>query len=83
MIDKLYKFVWINPLKNKNAQTKRNAFSQVIKTSKPKTNLLETDNGAKYVSKIFKFFLKQNKIKRHSRCTSRGAVFSIEAYTVH
>ena len=36
---------WSIPLKNKYAQSIRDAFSQIIKTSRRKPNLLEMDDG--------------------------------------
>ena len=52
------------------------AFSQVIKTSRRKPNLLETDDGKEYVNKIFSEFLNNPNIKRYSRKTALGAVFA-------
>ena len=64
------------PLKNKYAQTKVNAFSQLIKTSKRKSNLLETYDGKEYVSKIFIDFLKQKNTKKYSRYSDKRVMFS-------
>ena len=52
------------------------AFSQIIKTSRRKPNLLETDDGKEYVNKIFSEFLNNHNIKRYSRNTALGAVFA-------
>ena len=57
VIDNFSKFGWTIPLKNKYAQSITDAFSQIIKTSRRKPNLLETDDGKEYVSKIFNEFL--------------------------
>ena len=76
VIDNFSKFGWTVPLKNKYAQSITDAFSQIIKTSKRKPNLLETDDGKEYVNKIFNEFLNYNKIKRYSRYTDKGAVFA-------
>ena len=76
VIDNFSKFGWTIPLKNKYAQPKTDAFSQIIKTSRRKPNLLETDDGKEYVNKIFNEFLNTNKIKRYSRYTDKGAVFA-------
>ena len=46
------------------------------KLSNRKPNLLETDDGKEYVNKIFNEFLSNNKIKRYSRYTDKGAVFA-------
>ena len=76
VVDKFSKFGWVKPLKNKYAQSITDAFSQIIKTSRRKPNLLETDDGKEYVNKIFSDFLDTNNIKRYSRYTDKGAVFA-------
>ena len=76
VIDNFSKFGWTNPLKNKYAQSITDAFSQIIKTSRRKPNLLETDDGKEYVNKIFNEFLNKHNIKRYSRNTALGAVFA-------
>ena len=76
VIDNFSKFGWTIPLKNKYAQSITDAFSQIIKTSRRKSNLLETDDGKEFVNKIFNEFLNNNKIKRYSRYTDKGAVFA-------
>ena len=76
VIDNFSKFGWTIPLKNKYAQSITDAFSQIIKTSRRKPNLLETDDGKEYVNKIFNEFLINNNIKRYSRYTDKGAVFA-------
>ena len=76
VIDNFSKFGWTVPLKNKYAQSIIDAFSQIIKTSNRKPNLLETDDGKEYVNKIFNEFLNKNRIKRYSRYTDKGAVFA-------
>ena len=63
-------------MKNKYGQSITDAFSQIIKISKRKPNLLETNDGKEYVNKIFNDFLNNNKIKRYSRYTNKGAVFA-------
>ena len=76
VIDNFSKFGWTIPLKNKYAQSITDAFSQIIKTSRRKANLLETDDGKEYVNKIINVFLNINKIKTYSRYTDKGAVFA-------
>ena len=63
-------------MKNKYAQSITDAFSQIIKTSRRKPNLLETNDGKEYVNKIFSEFLNNHNIKRYSRITALGAVFA-------
>ena len=43
-------------MKNKYAQSITDAFSEIIKSSNRKPNLLETDDGMEYVNKIFNEF---------------------------
>ena len=74
--DNFSKFGWTIPLKNKYAQSITDTFSEIIKSSNRKPNLLETDDGKEYVNKIFNEFLINNKIKRYSRYTDKGAVFA-------
>ena len=50
VIDNFSKFGWTKPLKIKLAQSITDAFSQFIKTSKRKPNLLETDDSKEYVN---------------------------------
>ena len=45
VIDNFSKFGWTITLKNKYAQSITDAFSQIVKSSKRKLNLLETDDG--------------------------------------
>ena len=73
VIDNFSKFVW---RKNKFSQSITEAFSEIIKSSNRKPNLLKTDDGKGYVNKIFNEFLNNNKIKRFSRYTDKGAVFA-------
>ena len=74
VIDNFSKFGWTIPLKNKYAQSIRDAFSQIVKTSFRKPKLLETDDGKEYVNKIFNEFLNKNNIERYSGHTDEGAV---------
>ena len=76
VVDNFSKFGWTIPLKNKFAQSITDAFSEIIKSSNRKPNLLETDDGKEYVNKNFKELLKNNNIKRYSRYTDKGAVFA-------
>ena len=76
VVDNFSKFGWTIHLKNKYAQSIKDAFSQIIKTSKRKPNLLETDDGKEYVKKTFNEFLNKHNIKRYSRNTALGAVIA-------
>ena len=63
-------------MKNKYAQSIKDAFSQIIKTSRRKPNLLETDDGKENVNKTFNEFLNNHNLMRYSRNTALGAVFA-------
>ena len=76
VVDNFSKFGWTIPLKNKYAESIKDAFSQIIKTSRRKPNLLETDDVKEYVNKTFNEFLNNHNIKRYSRNTALGAVFA-------
>ena len=75
-IDNFNKYGWTIPLKNKNAQTMKNSFENILISSKRKPNLIETDRGKEFYNNIFQDFLNKNDIKLFSRNTSYGAVFA-------
>ena len=76
IIDKFKKFGWTIPLKNKNSQTIKDSFENIIKISKRSPNLIETDRGKEFYNNIFQDFLNKNDIKLYSRNSSYGAVFA-------
>ena len=51
VIDNFSRFGWTTPLKNKYVQSITDAFSEIIKLSNRKPNLLETDDGKEHVDK--------------------------------
>ena len=76
VIDNFSKFGWTVPLKNKNAQTIKDSFENILTNSKRKPNLIESDRGKEFYNNIFQIFLNKNDIKLYSRNTSLGAVFA-------
>ena len=76
IIDNFSKFGWTIPLKNKNAQTIKVSFENILISSKRKPNLIETDRGKEFYNNFFQDFLNKNDIKLYSRNTSLGAVFA-------
>ena len=76
VIDNFSKFGWTVPLKNRNAQTIKDSFENIIISSKRKPNLIETDRGKEFYNNIFQDFLNKNNIKLYSRNSSYGAVFA-------
>ena len=75
-IDDFSKFGWTIPLKNKNAQTIKDSFENILTNSKRKPNLVESDRGKEFYNNIFQDFLNKNDIKLYSRNSSYGAVFA-------
>ena len=75
-IDNFSKYGWTTPLKNKNAQTIKDSFENILISSKRKPNLIETDRGKEFYNNIFQDFLNKNNIKLYSRNSSYGAVFA-------
>ena len=76
IIDNFSKFGWTVPLKNKNAQTIKDSFENILISSKRKPNLIESDRGKEFYNNIFQDFLNKNNIKLYSRNSSYGAVFA-------
>ena len=74
--DNFSKFGWTVPIKNKNAQTIKDSFENILINSKRKPNLIESDRGKDFYNNIFQDFLDKNKIKLYSRNSSYGAVFA-------
>ena len=52
IIDKFSKYGWTVPLKNKNAQTIKNAFENSVINSKRKPKLIEADRVEEFYSNI-------------------------------
>ena len=75
-IDNFSKYGWTIPLKNKNAQTIKDSFENILINSKRKPNLIESDRGKEFYNIIFQDFLNKNDIKHYSRNSSYGAVFA-------
>ena len=76
VIDNFSKFGWTIPLKNKNAQTIKDSFENILISSKRSPNLIESDQGKEFYNNIFQDFLNKNNIKIYSRNSSYGAVFA-------
>ena len=76
VIDNFSKFGWTIPLKNKNAQTIKDSFENILISSKRKPGSIETDRGKEFYNNIFQDFLNKNKIKLYSRNSSFGSVFA-------
>ena len=76
IIDNFSKFGWTVPLKNKNAQTIKDSFENILINSKRKPNLIESDRDKGFYNYIFQDFLSKNNIKLYSRNSSFGSVFA-------
>ena len=75
-LDNFSKYGWTIPLKNKNAQTIKDSFENILIKSKRSPKLNETDRGKEFYNNIFQDFLIKNNIKLYSRNSSLGAVFA-------
>ena len=75
-IDIFSKFGSTIPLKNKNAQTIKDSFENILLNSKRSPNLIESDRGKEFYNNIFQDFLNKNNIKLYSRNSSYGAVLA-------
>ena len=75
-IDNCSKLGWTIPLKNKNVQTIKDSFENIIISSKRKPNLIESDRGKGIYINIFQDFSNKNSLKLYSRNSSVGAVFA-------
>ena len=67
VIDNFSKYGWTTPLKNKNVQTIKDSFENILISSKRKPNLIEGDRGKEFYNNIFQDFLYKNNIKLYSR----------------
>ena len=76
IIDNFSKYGWTIPLKNKNAQTIKDSFENILISSKRKPNFIESDRGKEFYNNIFQDFLNKNDIKLYSRNSSYGSVFA-------
>ena len=76
IIDNFSKFGWTVPVKNKNAQTIKDSFENILISSKRRPNLIETDRGKEFYNNRFQDFLNKNNNKLYSRNSSYGAVFA-------
>ena len=75
-INNFSKFGRTVPLKNKNAQTIKDSFENILINSKRKPNLIESDRGKEFYNIIFQDFLNKNNIKLYSRNSLYDAVFA-------
>mgnify|MGYP001595898211 CR=1 FL=1 len=57
VIDAFSKFVWVVPLKNKEAITVADAMSDIIATMDKVPNVCQTDNGSEFVSAEWKYLM--------------------------
>ena len=75
-LDNFSKYGWTKPLKNKNAQTIKDSFENILIKSKRSPNFFETDRGKEFYNNFFQDFLNKNNIKLYPRNSSFGSVFA-------
>ena len=76
VINNLSNFGWTICLKNKKAQSIKEALEILMKSSRRKTHKVETDEESKLVNKLFTNLLNNKNVRRFSRNTSVGVVFA-------
>ena len=76
VIDNFSNIDWTIGVRNKNAQSKKDAFEKTLKFSKREPHLVETDDGSEFLNKLFTNLLKNKKIRRYSGNNHLGAVFA-------
>ena len=76
VIDSFSKFGWTIPLKNKNAQTIKDSFEDILITSKRQPNLIEATAENNFMIIFFQNFLNIDKIKLYSTNKCLVAVFA-------
>ena len=76
IIDNFSKFGFTVPFKNKNSQSIKDSFENILIRSKRKPNLIKTDRGKEFYNNIFQDFLNKNNIKLYSKNSLYGAVFA-------
>ena len=69
VIDNFSKYGWAIPIKNKNSQTIKDSFENILLSSKRKPNNLESDRGKEFYNNTFQSLLKLNNINHYSRYT--------------
>ena len=74
--DNFSKLGWTVPLKNRNAQTVKDSFENILIKSKRSPYLTETDRCKEFCNNTFQDFLNKNNINLYSRNSSYGAVFA-------
>ena len=67
IIDNFSKFGFTVSLKDKNPQTIKDPFENILSSSKRKPGLIETDRGKNIYNNTFQDFLNKNNIKLYSR----------------
>ena len=72
VIDNFSKYGWVIPIKNKNSQTIKDSFENILLSSKRKPKNLESDRGKEFYNSIFQSLLKLNNINHYSRYTDKG-----------
>ena len=63
IIDFFSKYSWCYPLKNKNSNEIINAFKDIFKKSKRKTNFIQSDEGSEFTNKVVQNFFKDDNIQ--------------------
>lgn len=75
VIDCFSRYAWSIPLKDKTGKQVTEAFTEILKSSRRKPELLHADRGKEFVNSTFLEFLKKQKIKMyHTFSTVKAAM---------
>ena len=61
-IDVFSKFAWIEPLKDKNGKSLKEAFARILKKAQRKPRALQTDKGSEFTNKLLQRWLSSRNI---------------------
>jgi ribosome biogenesis protein Nip4 len=76
VVDGLSKFVWVEPLKNKEASNVEAAFKHITQTSKRKPQYLWTDEGTEFLNSKVRHWAETNHIQIYHTQSKVGSVFA-------
>ena len=76
VMDCYTRYLWVEPIPNKNAVTVKNAFEKIVKKAKVTPNKLWTDSGTEFYNRILKSYLKEHNIDLYSTYNEGKAVLA-------
>ena len=70
------RYLWTEPIPNKNATTVKNAFERIVKRAKSTPHKLWTDMGGEFYNRVLKSYLKEHDIELYSTYNEGKAVMA-------